>query len=123
MRLTSTQLRQIRKCMLFVADATPVCSDPGNKNTSMLLPSPNVCVEIGYALQSKDSGQILLVKMERSDFSGSFPFDLPNQQQLLFNTAAELRKTLPLMLETLLVRFKLFFFSWRVENQRRNILR
>lgn len=107
LRLSSTQLRKIRKSLLFVADGTPVAHIQGEQ-TSQLFPNPNVCIEIGYALQSKGSGQILLAKMERPDFRGHFPFDIPNHQQLLFTTAAELHTTLPLVLETLLQRFSLF---------------
>ncbi|MBW4647908.1 MAG: hypothetical protein KME06_04300 [Kastovskya adunca ATA6-11-RM4] len=103
MRLNSTSLRKIRKSLLFVADGTPVVR-LDNENPR-LIPSPNVCVEIGYALQSKRSEQILLAQMERSDLPGQFPFDLPNYQQLRFKTATELHQTLPPLLETLLQRF------------------
>jgi hypothetical protein len=106
-RLNTTQMRKIRKSLLFVADGTPITSIPGEE-TPLLIPSPNVSVEIGYAFQSKRSEQILLAQMERSDMPGQFPFHLPNHQQLLFNTASELRQTLPLVLETLLHRFNLF---------------
>ena len=106
-RLSSTSLRKIRKSLLFVADGTAIARIDG-KDTPQLIPSPNVCVEMGYALKSKRSEQILLVQMERSDFPGQFPFDLPNHQQLLFKTADELRKTLPQIIETLLQRFNLF---------------
>jgi hypothetical protein len=108
-RLGSTSLRKIRKSLLFVADGTPVARIPGNETQeATLIPSPNVCVEMGYALQSKRSEQILLVQMERKDLPGQFPFDLPARQQLLFKSAAELDKMLPTVLESLLQRFNLF---------------
>jgi len=107
MRLNSTQMRKIRKSLLFIADGTPVARVAGEE-TSLLLPSPNVCVEIGYALTAKRTEQILLAKMERQDFPGEFPFDLPNYQQLLFQNPDELRQTLPSLMETLLQRFNLF---------------
>ena len=107
LRLSSSQLRKIRKSLLFIADGTPVARIEG-ENTSKLLLSPNVCVEIGYALQSKHSGEILLVNMERPDLEGQLPFDLARQQQLGFKTPSELSQTLPKVLETLLQRFKLF---------------
>jgi hypothetical protein len=107
LRLSGTMMRKIRKSLLFIAEATPVARIDG-KDTPQLLPSPKVCVEIGYALQSKRAEQILLVQMERPDMPGQVPFDLPNHQQLLFKTAAELEKTLPLTIETLLQRFNLF---------------
>ncbi|MBD2003830.1 MULTISPECIES: hypothetical protein [Cyanophyceae] len=106
-RLSNTQMRKIRKCLLFVADGTPV-TGISKEETTLLIPSPNVCVEIGYALQSKRSEQLLLAQMERNDLAGEFPFDFPNHQQLLFTTASELRQTLPPLLETLLHRFNLF---------------
>jgi hypothetical protein len=104
MRLNSTQMRKIRKSLIFVADGTPVARVEG-ENTPTLIPSPNVCVEVGYALTAKRTEQILLAKMERSDFPGQFPFDLPNYQQLSFQKPDDLRKSLPSVMETLLQRF------------------
>ena len=106
LRLSSTQLRQIRKSLLFIADVTPVVAIPG-ENQNELIPSPNVCVEIGYALQSKRASQVLLVQRSREDLSGRFPFDLPNYQQLNFSTPEDLSSTLPTLLESLLRRFNL----------------
>ena len=106
MRLNSTQMRKIRKSLLFIADGTPVARIEGEK-TPLLLPSPNVCVEVGYALTAKRTEQILLTKMERQDLPGQFPFDLPNYQQLLFQKPDELSRTLPSVMETLLQRFNL----------------
>ncbi|HAJ63424.1 MAG TPA: hypothetical protein DCP31_32820 [Cyanobacteria bacterium UBA8543] len=106
MRLNSTQMRKIRKSLLFIADGTPVARIEG-ENKPMLIPSPNVCVEMGYALTTKRTEQILLAKMERSDLPGQFPFDLPNYQQLLFQKSDELNRTLPSVIENLLQRFNL----------------
>ena len=106
MRLNSTQMRKIRKSLLFIADGTPVARIEGEK-TPLVIPSPNVCVEIGYALTAKRTEQILLTKMERSDLLGQFPFDLPNYQQLLFQSPDDLRETLPSVMESLLQRFNL----------------
>jgi hypothetical protein len=106
MRLNSTQMRKIRKSLLFIADGTPVARIEGEK-TPLLLPSPNVCIEMGYALTSKRTEQILLTKLERSDLPGQFPFDLPNYQQLLYNKPDDLRSSLPSLIETLLQRFNL----------------
>ncbi len=106
-RLNGTSLRKIRKSLLFIADGTPVARID-RKDTPQVIPSPNVCVELGYALQSKRLEQILLVNQERSDLAGQFPFDLPKHQQLSFKTVSELRTMLPLVMETLLQRFNLF---------------
>jgi hypothetical protein len=108
MRLSSTLMRKIRKSMLFVADNTAIASLPGKETPSQLIPSPKVCLEMGYALQCKRSEQILLAQMERPDLSGQFPFDLPNYQKLLFKNAAELDKMLPQVIKAQLQRFNLF---------------
>jgi hypothetical protein len=98
-------MRKIRRTLLFIADSTPILqidTDP-----PQLIPSPKVCVEIGYALQAKRSEQILLTQMERSDVTGQFPFDLPSRNQLLFRNKTELRKTLPQAIESHLQQFNL----------------
>lgn len=107
LRLSRTMMRKIHRSLLFIADATPIAKIDG-KETAQLIPSPNVCVEIGYAIQSKRSEQILLVQMQRPDLAGQFPFDLPSSQILPFQDSTELSKILPQALETLLIRFKLF---------------
>lgn len=107
MRLNSTQMRKIRKSLLFIADATPIARIESEGKT-LAIPSPNVCVEVGYALTAKRTEQILLAKMERLDVSGRFPFDLPTQQQLSFGQPDDLKQTLPTVLENLLQRFNLF---------------
>ena len=106
-RLNRTMLQKIRKSLLFIADGTPIARVEG-KETAQLIPSPNVCVEIGYALQSKRSEQILLAQMQRPDLAGQYPFDLPNHQLLQFKNGAELNKILPSVIETQLHRFNLF---------------
>lgn len=107
-RLNRTVMRKIRRSLLFIADATPVACIDGEE-TPQLIPSPNVCVEIGYAIQSKRSEQILLAQMQRQDIAGQFPFDLPTPQILLFQDIKELHKILTKSIETQLARFKLFF--------------
>lgn len=106
LRLSDSQLRKLRKSLLFIADGTPIISLEQSPK-SRLIPSPNVCTELGYALQSKGSGEILLIHQERPDLKGNWPFDLPQHQQLTFKTAQELAQTLPSILETLLKRFNL----------------
>lgn len=106
MRLSSAQMRKIRKSLLFVADGTPIARIEAEK-TPLFIPSPNICVEIGYALTAKRTEQILLIQMERHDFPGRFPFDLPSYQQLLFQQPEELQRTLPSVLENLLQRYNL----------------
>lgn len=106
-RLNRTVMQKIRKSLLYVADSTPITRIEG-KETAQLIPSPNVCVEIGYAIQSKRTEQILLAQMRRSDLAGQLPFDLPNYQSLQFKDSKELNKMLPQMIETQLQRYSLF---------------
>lgn len=107
LRLNRTMMQKIRKSLLFIADGTPIARVE-RQETDMLIPSPNVCIEIGYAIQSKRSEQILLAQMQRPDLTGQFPFDLPNHQYLQFNNGEELSKILPQIMETQLHRFNLF---------------
>ncbi|BAY49197.1 hypothetical protein SAMD00079811_68260 [Scytonema sp. HK-05] len=107
LRLSRTIMRKIHRSLLFIADATPVAKTD-TQETAQLIPSPHVCVEIGYAIQSKRSEQILLAQMQRPDLPGQFPFDLPSSQILQFQDTTELGQILPQTIETQLLRFKLF---------------
>lgn len=107
-KLNRTMMRKIRKSLLFIADTTAITSIDGSE-THKLIPSPHVCVEIGCAIESKRSEQILLAQMQRPELEGEFPFDLSIQQILQFTDRIELNKILTLALENQLLRFKLFF--------------
>ena len=104
-RLNSSLMRSIRQCLLFIGDGTSIAQI--NDTPPLLIPSPKVCVETGYALQSKRSEQVLLVQMERSEMPGQFPFDLPTQNRLVFKDKTQLRKLLPKAIEAQLQRFNL----------------
>lgn len=106
-KLTRAMMRKIRRCLLFIADTTPITTS--GQQTNKLIPSPPVCVDIGYALHSKRPEQILLAQMQRSDCEGEFPFDLPTPQIITFQDSQELHKILTPALEMQLARFKLFF--------------
>ncbi len=106
-RLNRTIMRKIRKSLLFIADTTAIARID-EEETSKLIPSPNVCIEVGCALENKRSEQILLMQMQRTDIPGEFPFDLPSQQVLQFQDSQGLEKMLPQVLETQLRRYKLF---------------
>jgi len=105
-RLSSTLVRKIRRCLLFIADGTAITQLPGTP--PQLIPSPKVCVEMGYALQCKRTEQVLLTQLERSDVPGHFPFDLPSQQRLTFKNQADLKRQLPTLVDNHLGRFKLW---------------
>lgn len=107
-RLNSALLRKIRKSLLFIADTTAIVNLATASGASLATPSPAVCVEVGYALQSKRSEQILLVQMDRSDIPGSYPFDISSECRLNFRNARDLQKLLPDLLESRLARFSLF---------------
>ncbi len=104
-RINSSLMRQIRRSLLFIADATPILGINGTP--PQLVPSPKVCVEMGYALQSKRPEQIILAQMERSDLPGQFPFDTPTRNRLSFEKKADLKKELPQLLQERLQRFNL----------------
>jgi hypothetical protein len=104
-RLDSNLMRKIRKSLLFIADATPILEI--DDVPPQLIPSPKVCVEVGYALQAKRTEQILLAQMDRADINGQFPFDLPGRQRLTFRNKTDLQKLLSQTLEEQLQRFNL----------------
>ncbi len=104
-RLNSTLMRKIRQSLLFIADSTPILQIDGSP--PQLIPSPKVCVEIGYALQCKRPEQILLAHLERPDMAGQYPFDVASRNRLTFKTKTELHKFLPEAVEAQLQRFNL----------------
>lgn len=108
LRLNLAMMRKIRKSLLFIADTTAIASID-DKETPQLIPSPNVCIEIGYAFFSKRSEQILLAQMQRQDQIGEISFDLPKHQILQFQDSKELNQILTGAITAQLARFKLFF--------------
>jgi hypothetical protein len=104
-RLSSTLMRKIRLSLVFVADVTAIAYLEGTP--PQLIPSPKVCVEVGYALQCKRPEQILLFHRERPEMPGHFPFDLTSQNRLSFKTKTDLHKVLPPALTAQLRRFAL----------------
>lgn len=106
LRLSNSQFKKIRKSLIYLADLTAIAKSPASSYN--LLPSPNVCVEMGYALESKDSGQILFLSQEREDLQGEYPFDLPGYKELKFRSEQDLQANLPKLLELLLEKFTLF---------------
>ena len=107
-RLSAVVTRKIRKSLLLIADTTPITTIP-TEDTPQLIPSPQVCVEIGYAVQTKRADQILLAHMYRPDFQGKLPFDLHKQQVLSFKDGIEISTVISTVIQTQLARFKLFF--------------
>jgi hypothetical protein len=104
-RLNSTLMQKLRRSLLFIADVTPVLSI--DSTPVQLIPSPTVCVELGYALQCKRPEQILCIHMERDQLPGIFPFDISSHQRLQFQTRKQLHKSLSEAIAQQLQPFKL----------------
>ncbi len=91
-RIDAGLTRKLKQSLLVVADVTPVSAlDHPHLQP---IPSPQVCVEVGYALQSKRPDQILLVHLHRDEFGGRFPFDLDPSSYLLVRSTKDLRDQL-----------------------------
>ena len=105
LRRNSPLMRKLRKSLLFVADGTSVTELPGTPPP--LLPSANVCVELGYALQCKRPEQIILARQERDDLPGHFPFEMPSEQQIVFHNGTDLMAQLKAKVESQLQRYGL----------------
>lgn len=106
-RLSNSQFSRISKSLLLIADVTPIDSITGVEQPRLTVDS-SVCVELGYGIQSKDHGQILLLGMERPNLEGIMPFDMANYKQLSFANGKQLAKSLPKLIKTSLQRYSLF---------------
>jgi hypothetical protein len=107
LRLSNSQFRKINKSLLLIADVTPINTGLREQQPSLLV-DPTVCVELGYGIQNKDHGQILLINMERPELEGTSAFDMVSYKQLSFTDAKQLAKSLPKLIDTLLQRYSLF---------------
>lgn len=105
LRRNSPLMRKLRQSLIFIADGTSVAELSGTP--TRLLPSANVCVELGYALQCKRPEQIILTRQERDDLPGHFPFEVPSEQQVIFHNATDLSAQLKVMLEAQVKRYGL----------------
>lgn len=105
LRRNSPLMSKLRQSLLFIADGTSVAQLPGTP--PRLLPSANVCVELGYALQSKRPEQIILARQDRDDLPGHFPFEVPSPQHLIFHNRTDLSAQLKVMVEAALKRYGL----------------
>lgn len=105
LKRNSPLMRKLRKSLILIADGTSVAQLPGNP--PQLLPSANICIELGYALQCKRPEQIILARQDRDDLPGHFPFEVPSEQQIVFHDAADLTAQLKSKIETELKRYSL----------------
>lgn len=100
-KLKGQGMISLKRSLLFVADVSPI-THLGDQP----LFSPEVCIELGYALQVKRSDQILLVQIASKANSG-FPFALPFQQCLAAEDGTGLSQQLTSALSQALQRFNL----------------
>ncbi|AFY75298.1 hypothetical protein Syn7502_03449 [Synechococcus sp. PCC 7502] len=108
-KLKSTLFSKLKRSLLFIADVSAIAQINAeiNSDPPQLIPSPHVCVEVGYALQVKRSEQILLIQVGSPD-QGTFPFDLPIHQRLTVINYNALIRELPAAIAIHLERFNLF---------------
>ena len=107
LRLSNSQFRKIGKSLLLIADVTPIDSIDTSKDAELIMDS-NVCVELGYGIQTKDNGQILLLNQSRQDLSGTMPFEMAGYKHLSFDDGKQLKKSLPKLIDALLQRYSLY---------------
>ncbi|MEM9003978.1 MAG: hypothetical protein AAGE59_10680 [Cyanobacteria bacterium P01_F01_bin.86] len=105
LRRNSPLMRKLRQSLIFIADGTSVVQIPGTPPSQ--LASASVCVELGYALQCKRPEQVILVRQDREDLAGHFPFEVPSQQQIVFHNATDLSAQLKTLIEAQLKRYGL----------------
>lgn len=105
LRRNSPLMRKLRKSLLVIADGTTVARVSGE--SAALLPSANVCVELGYALQCKRPEQVILARQDRQDLPGHFPFEIPSEQQIIFHNTSDLSAQLKSKIEVELKRYSL----------------
>ncbi len=98
-------LRKLKTAVMVVADVTPVAlvTDP----VTQLIPSPQVCVEVGYALQVRKPEEIVLVQVMREEITGRFPFEVDESSYLLVKDGKDLQTQLSTQVSRQLQRAKL----------------
>ncbi|MEB3160794.1 MAG: hypothetical protein VKL20_04990 [Synechocystis sp.] len=102
LRLTDSQLRPIRKCLLLLVDVTAIAATP-----TQTLADPLVCAELGYGLHCKKPGQIILLQHQPTAEIAPLAFDVANHHQLTFQAETDLAQTLPPIITTALQPFNL----------------
>ncbi len=102
-RLDTDVRRLIRQSLLVIADTTLITSVQGKG-----YPSPNVCLEVGYALVSKKPYQIKLVEWSAPPVQAAiFPFSISDELHLMPKNAADLAQRLRAELTDVFKRFRL----------------
>jgi len=104
-RLDTDVRRLIRQALVVVADTTLLTSVQGKG-----YPSPNVCLEVGYALVAKKPYQVKLVAWPPPDphlRDAIFPFSISDELRLLPQDEADLAQQLTAALTDVFKRFRL----------------
>jgi hypothetical protein len=83
--ISTTILRKIEDCSIFVADVTPV----GHLTNGKLTPNPNVLFELGYAWRKLGESRIILVLNQAFGAPEDLPFDLLKRSLVLYNRAPD----------------------------------
>jgi len=102
-RLDTDVRRLIRQALMVIADTTLITSVQGKG-----FPSPNVCLEVGYALVSKKPYQIKLVELPAPEAQEAiFPFSISDELRLMPQDEQELAQQLDAEVTDVLKRFRL----------------
>lgn len=93
--ISTTILRKIESCTIFVADVTPV----GTLINGSPTPNPNVLFELGYAWHTIGENRIILVLNTALGQPEDLPFDISKRALAIYRlddpaNAAEVRKVL-----------------------------
>jgi len=105
-KLKSALMTRLKRSLLFIGDVSPIAQI--DSKPPQLLLSPQVCVDVGYALQAKSLDQILLIQIQNVDDQSVFPFDLAVYQRLVVKDRKALAQQLPDAIKRHLERFNLF---------------
>jgi len=88
--------KKIKASRYFIADVTPIWVwEDADRTRKVLYPNPNICVEVGYAVEALHPSQILLLAFERTEPSfshGHFPFDIAQRPRIHFTDKTDLKK-------------------------------
>lgn len=99
--ISSTILKKIDNCQIFVGDVTVINS----KTTERPTPNPNVLIELGYAMKALGSQRIILI--QNTYFGGIelLPFDIRQRRIITYyspldiNSRSQEKKSLKINLE------------------------
>jgi hypothetical protein len=83
--ISTTILRKIEDCSIFVADVTPIGLLINGKAT----PNPNVLFELGYAWHKLGESRVILVLNKAFGAPEDLPFDISKRSLVLYDRAPD----------------------------------